>query len=416
MRKRIRSLKRLIKLVVHFAAGRRATSFFAAVLLGATIPSSMAAPAARRPQPAPKPIKTPAKSASQGKLPARVPPVKPASAGLEQSAEQAVKQLFSEGAELLRNNRAFEARAPLEKAAQLAPKSAGVHCNLGLAYQNSGNIGKAITEFQTALSLSPGMPEATLNLGGCFQSIGNNVEAIRWYNKYLTENPQAPQLQQVKDIIHALKNTQMRGGSDPHLPDYFASITAQGVYRWPPEKLPLKVFIESGTGIEGFRPSFEALLIDAFDQWARASGGRLRFTRVETDQEADIMCSWTNNPQEVTESGTQAERGSARIVVKNGIILRAAVKILTTPVMQEGTLSEDDMKKACLHEVGHVLGLQGHSTNNHDVMFFTVDTATVWPVLTKRDKATIVKLYSGYHPTLEEPAEVPPAQDPVFAN
>ncbi len=66
-------------------------------------------------------------------------------------SEQTVRQLFAEGVDLLKKNRAYEARECLEKAAYLAPRSAGIHCNLGLAYQNSGNINKAIGEFETAL-------------------------------------------------------------------------------------------------------------------------------------------------------------------------------------------------------------------------------------------------------------------------
>jgi predicted Zn-dependent protease len=114
---------------------------------------------------------------------------------------------------------------------------------------------------------------------------------------------------------------------------------------------------------------------------------------VHEKEKADIYCSWTANPLEVAEDGTQSERGSAKIVVRGENIERARLKILTRPLLEDGILSDDEILKACLHEVGHVLGLQGHSTNNHDVMFFTVDTSTVWPVLSKRDKATIARLY-----------------------
>jgi len=58
-------------------------------------------------------------------------------------------------------------------------------------------------------------------------------------------------------------------------------------------------------------------------------------------------------------------------------------------------LSEEEMKKTCLHELGHAMGLQGHSTNNHDIMFFAMST-TVWPVISRRDKATLFRVYEGY--------------------
>lgn len=308
-------------------------------------------------------------------------------------SEQTVRQLFSEGVELLKKNRAYEARECLEKAAYLAPRSAGIHCNLGLAYQNSGNINKAIGEFETALKLSTAMPEATLNLAGCYQSVGDNENAINWYGKYLEENPKSLQSKQVEDIMEALKKSLGRGESDPHGPDYYSSISKEGIYRWAQERMPLRIYIEPGLDVVGYFARFDSVLLDAFNEWCKASGGNVSVTRVDNQNQADIFCSWTSNPEEVTVSGTQGERGSARIIAKGNNILRATLKILTKPFLEDGYLSDDDMKKACLHEVGHVLGLQGHSNNNHDVMFFTVDTSTVWPVLTKRDKATMSRLY-----------------------
>ncbi|CAN5404087.1 hypothetical protein BH10CYA1_BH10CYA1_00800 [soil metagenome] len=313
-----------------------------------------------------------------------------------------VKELFSQAVHLLKINHAYQARDLLEKAVALAPKSAGIHCNLGLAYQNSGNMPKALDQFKVALELNPHMPEATLNLAGCYQSIGANVDAIRWYTTYLSEkNIEESQRKQINDIIVALQSANQKPFSDPKAEDYLANITAEGTYRWAKEKLPIHVFIQNaevvnGKSVGGFKQSFRTALLSAFDDWCHASGDRIKYLIVPDKEHADIYCTWTSDPLEVTENGTLSERGSAKIIVKGSLIERATLKILTRPILEEGVLSEDEMKKACLHEVGHVLGLQGHSTNNHDVMFFTVDTATVWPVLSRRDKATIVRLYQSY--------------------
>jgi predicted Zn-dependent protease len=319
----------------------------------------------------------------------------------DQKNDPRVKELFARAVQLLKENRAFEARSLLEEALRLAPRSAGVHCNLGLAYQNSGNIPRALNEFKQALAIKPAMAEATLNIAGCYQSMGDNLEAIKWYGTYVSQNPQAQQAQQVRDIIKALQQAIKRPGSDPKLDDYFQSITLEGTYRWPRERMPIRVFIEEpintdGKKVEGFRDSFKASLLEAFDAWSKATAERVTYRVVPTKDQADIRCGWTADPAEVTDNGTQSERGSAKIIVRDSNIERATLKILTKPVLEEAVLSDDELKKACLHEVGHVLGLQGHSTNNHDVMFYTVDTATVWPVLSKRDKQTIAKLYEGY--------------------
>jgi predicted Zn-dependent protease len=335
-----------------------------------------------------------------------------------------VKELFSQAVHLLKINHAYQARDLLEQAVALAPKSAGIHCNLGLAYQNSGNIPRALDEFKTALTLNPHMPEATLNLAGCYQSMGANAEAIQWYTTYLSSKQVAEsQRKQISDIIAALQNAGQKAYSDPRGEDYLANITADGTYRWDKEKMPIRVYIQNaeiqnGKAVGGYKKSFRVALLAAFDDWCQASGNRIKYLLVPDKEHADIFCTWTSDPLEVTENGTLSERGAAKIIVKGSQIERATLKILTRPILEEGVLSEDEMKKACLHEVGHVLGLQGHSTNNHDVMFFTVDTATVWPVLSRRDRITMLRLYQSYPVVATRPISVPgsvPKSAPISA-
>jgi Tfp pilus assembly protein PilF/predicted Zn-dependent protease len=305
-------------------------------------------------------------------------------------------KLFAEGLQLLKSNHAFEAREVLERASALDPSAPSIHCNLGLAYQNSGNIERAITEFKTALQLMPGMPEATLNIAGCYQSLGQTTEAIGWYDRFMRENPSAPETVQIRDVIRLLREAAARPGSNPRLPDYLEAVTHDGTCRWPSNRLPIKVFIDNGNKVDGFRESFRRCLVEALDAWIEASGNKLAYTLVSNRANSDVVCEWTDNPADVTGKGTQAERGISHVFTSGNIITKGTLKILTRPTLEQGTLSDEDVKKACLHEVGHLLGLQGHSTNNHDVMFFTVDTSTVWPVLTKRDKLTMAKLYAGY--------------------
>ncbi len=306
-------------------------------------------------------------------------------------------RLFAKALALLKSNQAFAARELLTRASQLDPASAAIHCNLGLAYQNSGNLSCAISEFQKALELQPNMHEATLNMAGCYQSMGLTGQAIRWFEKYLSFSPPPGDAGQVRDVVSALKTVSSKPGADPNLPDYLTCITSEGTYRWAQQKMPLKIFIGSGLRTAGFRDSFPHLLKEAFDAWAAASGYRISYIVTDATAGADIICDWEANPAAVSRAGTQSERGISEIAANRADeIQRATIRILTRPMFQEGILSDSDLKKACLHEVGHVLGLQGHSTNNHDVMFFTIDTATVWTVLTRRDKETMAKLYASY--------------------
>src|SRR5262249_32317709 len=50
------------------------------------------------------------------------------------------------------------------------------------------------------------------------------------------------------------------------------------------------------------------------------------------------------------------------------------------------------VEKICLHEMGHALGMNGHSPNSRDVMYSSANLDDK-PVLSERDKNTIRKLY-----------------------
>jgi predicted Zn-dependent protease len=76
-------------------------------------------------------------------------------------------------------------------------------------------------------------------------------------------------------------------------------------------------------------------------------------------------------------------------------IARGTITLLTVPLSPELPMTENRMRTVCLHEIGHALGLGGHTTNPDDIMFYTSSLADVAKHLSDRDRATLVRLYSG---------------------
>lgn len=327
-----------------------------------------------------------------------------------------VRRLFKESHNLLEQKRSVDARFLLERAAQLQPDAAEIHYNLGMAYHNSGNLPKAIEEFKRSLELKPDMTDAILNIGSSYQALGQKAEAIPWFQKYLQANPSASDYKAVGDMIKSLQAEMGKQASDdPHGPDFWASVTRKGIVRrWPQAKLPIKIYIDPGNGVSGMRDSFKQILVSTFDAWIKASQGRLGYRLVSSKDQADLACDWTANPGDVTGEGTESEQGVAHVYGRdsgNGQveIARATIRILTVDKEKEGdqAVTDEVMKKTCLHEIGHALGLMGHSPNSHDVMFFS-ESPTVWPVLSKRDKATLLRLYENYPPSFGLPQAASP--------
>lgn len=323
-----------------------------------------------------------------------------------QAQEQAYRMLV-EGSKLLKEKKPFQAKKLLEGAVNLWPEEAAVHFNLGFCYHECGDFDRAITEFEQAWHINPKLKECIVNIASCYQVQGKTQEAVAWFENYLKKNPNSPDRDAVKGLITALQQHGNRQiASDPNLPDFFPSICWHGrPRRWIASKLPLKLFIANGTDqsgkpVVGFREEFNFSMLSAFDDWMKATKGRLRYVVVTDPRQADIACTWTDDPAFSREEGNQVEQGVARVEFapgKDGIfeIENVHIIILVNNRQTGQPLTEDDIKKACLHEIGHALGFAGHSTNSRDVMFFS-ESPAVWPALTKRDKATMLKLYQDY--------------------
>lgn len=305
---------------------------------------------------------------------------------------------------LMKDRHYFDAKQTLERAARCAPQSSRVYFSLARARDELGDSQGAIRAYQEVLRIKPQHPQAVFNIAGCYQSMGNLSEAIKWFQKYVTLYPNAPDAVQVRSIISALSEKAANFTSDPQKADYSDAVCENGkFFRWPRERLPIKVFVDSGDMVEGFKPEFRFAFFEALNAWVKASQNRLHYVLVDRKEDADMTCEWTGNPHEVKPTGHNVEQGICMLKsVDRGRdsieIDRADIRILTIDRSTQQPLSDDEMKKTCLHELGHAMGLQGHSTNNHDIMFFAM-SSTVWPVISKRDKATLFRIYQ-YYPAL----------------
>jgi hypothetical protein len=147
---------------------------------------------------------------------------------------------------------------------------------------------------------------------------------------------------------------------------------------------PLKVYIETHPRETNlFKRRYERYVRESLEQWAEALNGRLLYTITDNPRMAHIQIHWVRSLALSDQDGeTQFHGGKAGI----------KIKIPGVP--------EPELRMDILHELGHALGIVGHSKNANDVMA----EITRWtpeqlkqeyrPVLTTRDKQAIQRLYS----------------------
>lgn len=178
--------------------------------------------------------------------------------------------------------------------------------------------------------------------------------------------------------------------------DYLHSIVSGGVFRWAPHRLPLHVFIDDGQGVSAYRPQFRQIARDSLNAWMEAAGGKLAWTEASDPQQADIVITWSDQIS-IRNGNLEAGRTTAAMQMNprtgQKFMAAAEVKILTR--IGPKIFNDTEIRKTTLHEVGHALGLQGHSAEPGDIMYAALSRQQV-PYLQSRDSSTIQRLYGDY--------------------
>jgi predicted Zn-dependent protease len=149
-----------------------------------------------------------------------------------------------------------------------------------------------------------------------------------------------------------------------------------------PLEAPLKVYVETRPGQRQlYTESYRAYIEDSLQLWQEALQGRMRYQYTTNRSEADITIDWVSAFPEKSIAGLTTYRvGHAEIEIKTVGVPPA------------------DIKGNILHELGHALGISGHSDNPADMMVgvrkWHREGSNYQPRLSSRDIRAIQRLYS----------------------
>lgn len=274
-------------------------------------------------------------------------------------------------AQLIRAGRFQQARVELEQDLKTSD-SAAAHCNLGIALLHLRNYRPALEHLLRATTMDSTLTPAWLNLAACYICLNEFDRAIAAYKKVEILMPQStPALNQLIDFLGNASR------SDETTPDYAQSRWKQ----WDRSKV-VRVYI-------AHHARYRPIALQQLAQIQRAA--HLQLVPAESKESADLLVDWIDPPKNTM----LLERGTTSCVARNGKIVGAIVEISIGNETGLDFLSDETMRKACLHEFLHALGIEGHSSCVEDVMFPMIELPTVEGRLTERDKATIRQLYQS---------------------
>lgn len=137
--------------------------------------------------------------------------------------------------------------------------------------------------------------------------------------------------------------------------------------RWPDAAMPLKVYIPPFTWYEKSKQNesyaYTQLIMECLNRWQEISQGKIRFQIVNDLNSSQINFAWRRVDRK--------SLGHCEYAInKQYMLYSAEIQIgISDGVLHNQYNDMDEIKHTILHEIGHALGISGHSDGGVDIMY-----------------------------------------------
>jgi tetratricopeptide (TPR) repeat protein len=168
--------------------------------------------------------------------------------------------------------------------------------------------------------------------------------------------------------------------------NYLTHVIPNGkIVHFSTQKMPLKVYISNGFHINGWHTGMKQAVSSAMRRWQSASGGKVSFVQTANANQADITVRWQKNFSDNI-LGVSPFQSVGNTIIRSDITLAVYYPNSDQPIPQA------ELVTIATHEMGHAIGLKGHSPYPDDVMYYSTSHSGD-QALSQRDINTIGMLY-----------------------
>ena len=145
--------------------------------------------------------------------------------------------------------------------------------------------------------------------------------------------------------------------------------------------MPIRVWIQPGS-------KYTETVVKAFNEWQYVTKNKIRFISTKSESQGQILVYF----KEKLNTASSDAVGYTNYAGCNGRFFIGKARIYLQTRTRGRIVSQKNMYGVALHEIGHALGIMGHSKNNNDIMFPTTNIIGIHT--SRRDVNTIMHIYS----------------------